>query len=101
MGGGEWRLHERVRQALVEATDAALLVERRHGLARARAVAVLVVHGGAQPHEGDDLDHTGDKPREAAAERLGLRLGLVGSGLELGPGLSLVLGQRPGGWGYG
>merc|ERR1719238_1285144 len=65
----ERRLDHRERQPLVEAADAALLVQRGHRLLARAAVAVLVVHRRAQPHEEDDLAHARDRAREPAAER--------------------------------
>ena len=52
---GGAHLEDGVGQALVEAADAPLLVERGHRLARPRAVTVLVVHRSAQPHERQHL----------------------------------------------
>mmetsp|Transcript_24167 Transcript_24167/g.71164 ORF Transcript_24167/g.71164 Transcript_24167/m.71164 type:complete len:221 (-) Transcript_24167:146-808(-) len=62
-------LHKRKAHATVEAQDAALLVERAHGLEHAHAIPVLVVDGRADPHEGADVDAHGRSARDAAAER--------------------------------
>lgn len=50
-----------VRKHLVEARDTALLVQLREDLLGRAAVAVLVIHRRAQPHERDDLRSPGHK----------------------------------------
>ena len=65
MDGAHGELH-----ALVESRDAALLPERPGRVLGAAAVAVLVVHHRAQPHERQHLNHPGDGTRDSTLERL-------------------------------